>query len=88
MINADFAVALSFFLLFPTKIMLHFVSIMIVSGVANYWIFLPMVFVIVAFVMLRSYYLRTSREMKRLEAVGEYIILHDMIIWVECWCGC
>ena len=56
--------------------MLHFISILIVSGVANYWIFLVMVFVIVVFIMLRTYYLRTSQEIKRLEAVGEYSLMN------------
>ena len=56
---------------FSSQIMLQFLSIMIVSGVANYYIFIPMVFVILAFILLRWYYLRTSREVKRLEAVGK-----------------
>ena len=57
---------------FSPQIMLQFLSIMIVSGVANNYIFIPMVFVILAFILLRWYYLRTSREVKRLEAVGKY----------------
>ena len=64
--------------------MLHFVSIMIVSGVANYWIFLPMAFVIVAFILLRCYYLRTSREIKRLEAVGEYYPKYCIHVKLTC----
>lgn len=58
------------------QIMLQFLSIMIVSGAANAYLFIVMVFVIVAFILLRSYYLRTSREVKRLEAVGKYTLKH------------
>ena len=58
--------------------MLQFLSIMIVSGVANYYIFIVMVFVIVAFFLLRSYYLKTSREVKRLEAVSEFYLWHAL----------
>lgn len=61
-----------------TQIMLQFISILIVSGVANYWMFLVMALVIVVFGVLRSYYLRTSREIKRLEAVGEYPLIHNI----------
>lgn len=56
--------------------MLQFLSIMLVSGAANAYLFIVMVFVIIAFILLRSYYLRTSREVKRLEAVGKHPLKH------------
>ena len=68
------------------QIMLQFLSIMIVSGVANYYIFIVMFFVIIAFILLRSYYLLTSREVKRLEAVGKYTLGHALTdqMWTQC----
>ena len=59
--------------------MLNFVSILIVSGVANYWIFLVMCFIIAVLILLRGYYLRTARSIKRLEAVGECFAQFDNI---------
>ena len=44
---------------------------MIIAGAANPYIFIPVVFVIAAFLVLRWYYLRTGRDIKRLEAIGE-----------------
>ena len=50
--------------------MLRFLAIMIVAGAANSYIFIPVAVVVVLFLVLRWYFLRTSREIKRLEAIG------------------
>lgn len=50
--------------------MLRFLAIMIVAGAANAYIFIPVAVVVVLFLALRYYFLRTSREIKRLEAIG------------------
>ena len=54
------------------KIFLRFISIMVIAGIANYYIFIPIVLVLVVFLLLRAYYLTSAREIKRLEAIGEY----------------
>lgn len=50
--------------------MLRFLAIMIVAGAANVYVFIPVGIVVVLFLLLRWYFLKTSREIKRLEAIG------------------
>ena len=50
--------------------MLRFLAIMIVAGAANVYVFIPVGIVVVLFLVLRWYFLTTSREIKRLEAIG------------------
>ena len=50
--------------------MLRFLAIMVVAGAANPYIFIPVVVVVVLLLALRWYFLTTSREIKRLEAIG------------------
>lgn len=47
----------------------------LVAGVVNPWVFLPTVPLIILFVYLRHFYLKTSRAVKRLEATGMYPVL-------------
>lgn len=55
--------------------MLRFLAIMIVAGAANVYIFIPVVIVIALLLALRWYFLRTSREIKRLEAIGVFSVV-------------
>jgi ABC-type multidrug transport system fused ATPase/permease subunit len=50
-------------------IMFHFLAIMIFASVANYFIVFPMIALIIVFLAMRFYYLKSSQEIKRLEAV-------------------
>ena len=43
---------------------------MVTAAVSNYWVLIPAFLVITIFLALRWYYLKTSREVKRLEAIG------------------
>ena len=52
------------------KIFLRCLSVLVISGIANYYIFIPVVLVLVVFLLLRAYYLTSAREIKRLEAIG------------------
>ncbi len=44
---------------------------MLLAGVVNPWVFIPTAPLVVAFLYLRRYYLRTSRDIKRLEATSK-----------------
>ena len=57
------------------KIFLRCLSVLVITGIANYYIFIPVVLVLVVFLLLRAYYLTSAREIKRLEAIGEYAIM-------------
>ena len=46
------------------------VAILVTAIGANVWISIPAVILVVVFLLLRWYYLKTSREVKRLEAIG------------------
>ncbi len=45
---------------------------MFTASSSNPWVFIPAVVVMAALLVLRWYYLKTSRAVKRLEAIGDY----------------
>lgn len=57
--------------LYSLQLLTRFFAIIITAAAANYWILLPAVLVMVVFLVLRWYYLKTARDVKRLEAIGE-----------------
>ena len=62
-------------LLFPLlQLSLRFLSSILTAAVANYWVFIPAVVIIVSFLALRRYYLKTARDIKRLESIGTYTV--------------
>ena len=56
------------------------IAIFLIAVVANYYLLVALVVVFVSFLTIRWYYLKTARDVKRLEALGNilYII---MIHW-------
>ena len=50
---------------------------MVTAVVSNYWVLIPAVLVMTIFLAFRWYFLKTSREIKRLEAIGmfHYVVL-------------
>ncbi len=52
------------------QLVLRFIVILLVACIANYWIIIPAAILVTFFVIMRWYYLKTSREIKRLEAIG------------------
>lgn len=53
------------------QLLLRFLAIIITACVSNPWVLIPAVVVMAMFLLLRTYYLKTSRDIKRLEAVGK-----------------
>jgi hypothetical protein len=51
-----------------------YLLILVTALVANWWTVLPAVVLILCVLLLRWYYLRTGRELKRLEAVGTLVL--------------
>ena len=54
------------------QLLLRCLAIVVTAAAANVYIVIAAVFVIVGFLSLRWYYLKTSRDVKRLEAICEY----------------
>ena len=54
------------------QLLLRCLAIIITAAAANAYIVIAAVFLIVAFLSVRWYYLKTSRDVKRLEAICEY----------------
>ena len=50
--------------------MLRFLAIILTAAASNYFLLIPAFLVIIIFLAVRWYYLKTSREVKRLEAIG------------------
>lgn len=53
------------------QLLTRFLAILITAAAANYWVLPPAAVVIVVFLVLRWYYLKTARDVKRLEAIGK-----------------
>lgn len=54
------------------QIGLTLIAIIIVVGVVNPWILLPTLLIGVVFQLMRMFYLKTSRSVKRLEGISKY----------------
>lgn len=54
------------------QLLTRFFAIILTAAAANYWILLPAALVMVIFLVLRWYYLKTARDVKRLEAIGKF----------------
>ena len=59
--------------LFTPQLLVKFLAIVATVCASNPWVLIPATLITVTFLLLRTYYLKTSRELKRLEAVGEFI---------------
>ena len=57
--------------LFVAQLLVQFVAILATVCASNPWVLIPTSVIVVVFLLLRAYYLKNSREIKRLEAVGE-----------------
>ena len=47
-------------------------AIICVAAAANLYLLIPLPVIILVFLAVRWYFLKTSRDVKRLEAIGEY----------------
>ena len=61
------------------QLLTKFLAIMAVAVASNYWMIFPSVLLSGTFIGFRWYYLRTSREIKRLEAIGKFIVLFSLL---------
>ena len=57
--------------LLSVQLLLRFLAIIITAIVSNIWVLIPAAVIMTLFIALRTYYLKTSRDIKRLEAVGQ-----------------
>ena len=55
------------------QLLMRIFAVMIVACVANYWLAIPSSIVIIVLVLFRHYFLQTSRNVQRLEALGKPI---------------
>ena len=72
--------------LFAVQLCLYFVSATILSAVANVWLFIICSPLTVLFIYLAKYYLKSSREIRRLEAVTcspVYSLIADTLAGLE-----
>ena len=59
-------------LLCLSQLLLRFLAIILTAAASNYWVLIPAFLVMAVFLFFRWYYLKTSREIKRLEAIGRF----------------
>lgn len=60
------------------QIFLAIVGIVVVLCIVNVWYILATVFLVIIFYILRVFYLNTSRDVKRLEAVSKWKIFNSI----------
>ncbi len=59
------------------QLFIRFLAVLMLAIVANYYLVIVAVILVVIFVIFRWYYLKTARDVKRLEAIG--IFMHIAI---------
>lgn len=66
------------------QIFLQLFGIIIVVAIVNYWFLIPTVIIGFIFYFLRNFYLKSSRDIKRMEATSEFNLFHviNLIIWL------
>ena len=72
--------------LFAIQLCLYFFTAVIVSAVANVWLFITCAPLTVLFMYLAKYYLRAAREVRRLEAITcspVYSLIADTVAGLE-----
>ena len=72
--------------LFAVQLCLYFFSATILSAVANVWLFIICIPLTVLFICLANYYLKSSREIRRLEALTcspVYSLIADTVEGLE-----
>ncbi|KAL9978592.1 hypothetical protein ACROYT_G016126 [Oculina patagonica] len=72
--------------LFATQLCLYFFSATILSAVTNVWLFITCTPLIVLFIYLAKYYLKSAREIRRLEAITcspVYSLIADTVAGLE-----
>ena len=47
---------------------------------SNGWLIIPAIFIIALFIVIRWYYLRSARDVKRLEALGKVDVLRIVLL--------
>lgn len=52
------------------QLLLKFLAVLITASYGNPYVLIPAILIVAGFVSLRWYFLKTSREIKRLEAIG------------------
>lgn len=55
------------------QILLKCIAVLVIASASSAWILIPAVLMVIIFMSLRWYYLQTSRQVKRLEAIGQCI---------------
>lgn len=55
---------------------LNILAMIIVVGVVNYWLMIPTLLIGIIFFILRSVYVKTSRDIKRLEGISKYFLIN------------
>ena len=54
-----------------SQLLLRFTAIVLVACLANYWLFIPTIVIVLIQLLFRWFFLHTSRSIKRLEALGK-----------------
>ena len=53
------------------QFLIQLLGTLVTVCVSNPWVLIPTSIIVVIFLFLRAYFLKNSREIKRLEAIGE-----------------
>ena len=62
------------------QLVLRSLAVIVTALVANWWSVLPAGVLLCGLLLIRWYFLKTAREVKRLEAIGIWIVEHGHFI--------
>ena len=60
---------------------LHCVAIVVTACVANYWLSIIVIIIFILLLFLRNYFLYSSRNVQRLEALGKYRTILELMLF-------
>lgn len=55
------------------------IGTIVLIGVVNLWLILPLFFLVIIFHKLRKFYLESARDVKRLEATSNFHLMIDYL---------
>ena len=64
------------------QLFIRFLAILVIAVVGNPWLTIAVAVIVVVFVFFRWYYLKTARDVKRLEAIGTSCSVYVVVLYI------
>lgn len=79
--NSNYSIDLLWYVFFSSlQFVLNFGGIMVIVTVINFWLMIPTLLMIILFYLLRTYYVRAGRSLKRIEALSKLQLRYEPVM--------